>query len=87
MEKVHLFVLYLQNFGLSGECDSSGEENVMNIIAGKINSKNNAIVFDVGANIGKYTNSLVNFFKTSYTIHCFEPLESTFNILKKKHRK
>ncbi|MBL7937248.1 MAG: FkbM family methyltransferase [Bacteroidia bacterium] len=83
LEKVHLFVLYLQNYGLSGECDTSGEENAMKIIASKINSKSNVIVFDVGANIGKYTNSFVTFLKTNYTIHCFEPLESTFDILKK----
>lgn len=63
LEKVHLFVLYLQNYGLSGECDTSGEENAMRIIASKINSKSNVIVFDVGANIGTCTNSFVIFLK------------------------
>jgi FkbM family methyltransferase len=83
LEKVHLFVLYLQNYGLSGECDSSGEENAMKMIADRINSKKNIVVFDVGANIGKYTNSMVSFIKTNYKIYCFEPLNTTFEILKK----
>ncbi len=45
LEKVHLFVLYLQNYGLSGECDSSGEENAMKMIADRINSKKNIFLF------------------------------------------
>ncbi len=83
LEKIHLFVLYLQNYGLSGECDSSGEENAMKIIADKINLKKNLIIFDVGANIGKYTNSFITFLKTDYTIHCFEPLQTTYELLNK----
>lgn len=81
LEKVHLFVLYLQNYGLSGECDTSGEENAMKKIAEKLNAKKNIVVFDVGANIGKYTNTFISFIKTSYTIYCFEPLHTTFDIL------
>ncbi len=81
LEKVHLFVLYLQNYGLSGECDTSGEENAMKLIAKKINDKKNITVFDVGANIGKYTNSFVSFIETNYTVYCFEPLSTTFVIL------
>jgi len=80
---VHLFILYLQNYGLSGECDTSGEESAMKLIAKKINIKQNIIVFDVGANIGKYSNAFVSFLKTNYIIYCFEPLNSTFELLKK----
>jgi FkbM family methyltransferase len=83
LEKVHLVVLYLQNYGLCGECDTSGEENAMKLIAAKINSKPNVVIFDVGANIGKYTNSFVSFLKTNYKVYCFEPLNTTFEILKK----
>lgn len=87
LEKVHLFVLYLQNYGLSGECDTSGEENAMKLIADKLNAKPNIVVFDVGANIGKYTNSFVTFVNTKYQVYCFEPLSSTFDILKKNTEK
>jgi FkbM family methyltransferase len=82
LEKVHLFVLYLQNYGLSGDCDSSGEENAMRIIAERINSKSNLTIFDVGANVGKYTNIFVSYLKTTYKVYCFEPLDTTFDLLK-----
>ncbi len=87
LEKIHLFVLYLQNYGLSGECDTSGEENAMKLVAAKINVKPNVVIFDVGANIGKYTNSFITFLKTEYKVFCFEPLFSTFDILKKNTEK
>lgn len=83
LEKVHLLVLYLQNYGLAGECDSSGEESAMKIISEKLKNKNNLMIFDVGANIGKYTLSLKKFLKSNYTIHCFEPVHATFETLLK----
>lgn len=81
LEKVHLFVLYLQNYGLSGECDTSGEENAMKQMASKLNQKKGVTIFDIGANVGKYSNSFVSFLNTSYTVHCFEPLKSTYDLL------
>jgi FkbM family methyltransferase len=49
----------------------------------KLNSKSNIILFDVGANVGKYTTSIISFLKTKYKVYCFEPLNTTFEILKK----
>jgi FkbM family methyltransferase len=81
LEKIHLLVLYLQNYGMSGECDSSGEESAMKIIAKRLEKNNDVLIFDVGANIGKYSLSFSSFLSQSYKIHCFEPLNSTFKIL------
>ena len=83
LEKIHLLVLYLQNYGLSGECDSSGEESAMKYVANVLNQKKDVTVFDVGANVGKYTNAFIAFLKTNYVVHCFEPMASTFELLKK----
>jgi FkbM family methyltransferase len=82
LEKVHLLVLYLQNYGLSGECDSSGEVNALKKASEQLNKKTNILVFDIGANIGKYATNFTKLLTTKYTIHCFEPSPNTFKILK-----
>lgn len=82
LEKVHLLILYLQNYGLSGECDSSGEVNALKNVSKQLNAKSNITVFDIGANIGKYATNFSELLTTNYTIHCFEPSPKTFEILK-----
>ena len=82
LEKVHLLTLYLQNYGLSGECDSSGEVSALKKISKKLNVKSNLIVFDIGANIGKYALNFSELLTTNYKIYCFEPSPNTFRILK-----
>jgi len=67
---------------MSGECDTSGEEVAMQKIAKMLDGKNELLIFDVGANIGKYCNTFSNFLGSNYTIYSFEPLHSTFLILK-----
>lgn len=81
LKKVHLLVLYLQNYGLSGECDTSGEINVIKKVGAILSKKENTIVFDVGANIGKYINFLDQNIKSKYTAFCFEPSKVTFKEL------
>lgn len=81
LEQIHLLVLYLQNYGMSGECDTSGEESAMKQIAKMLEKKDSVLIFDVGANIGKYSTSFSTFLTQNYCIHCFEPLNSTFKIL------
>jgi FkbM family methyltransferase len=82
LEKAHLLTLYLQNYGLSGECDSSGEVNALRKVSKQLNAKANLIVFDIGANIGKYALNFSELLTTTYKIYCFEPSPNTFSILK-----
>ncbi|MDF2448026.1 MAG: hypothetical protein K0R26_530 [Bacteroidota bacterium] len=82
LEKLHLLILYLQNYGLSGECDSSGEVNALKKAAETLNKKPAVLIFDIGANIGKYATNFTKLLTTKYTIHCFEPSPETFKILK-----
>jgi len=83
LRKVHLLVLYLQNYGLSGECDMSGEMNIIRRMSKELSKKNNAVIFDVGANVGKYTLAINEEMTNSYKAYCFEPSPSTFKALQK----
>lgn len=81
LEKLHLVILYLQNYGMSGECDSSGEINALKKVSATLNKKDRLVIFDIGANIGKYASNFSKLITTSYTMHCFEPSQKTFAIL------
>lgn len=68
------------NIGLGGNVKSSGEINVLKYV--KAHCSNNPIIFDVGANKGQYTKSLLEFFhEGSAEVHCFEPGHQTFREL------
>lgn len=59
----------------------SGEKNVIAYLKKNI-LDDNIVLFDCGANIGDYTNELVEMFPDA-SIHSFEPLDITYNILVK----
>jgi len=80
LEKVHLFVLYLQNYGLSGECDTSGEENAMKQMASKLNQKKGVTIFDVGANTGIYS-LIASALQPKATVVAFEPVNRVYKKL------
>lgn len=68
------------NIGSGGNTETSGEKNVLKLLSGKgVTEYKN--IFDVGANIGKYTKLLVEYFPTA-RIHSFEPSKKTFQVLK-----
>lgn len=66
------------NYG-EGNFYNTGEQNVVKIIKEKMADKA-VVLFDVGANIGEYTNYLLQMFSDA-EIHAFEPSEGTFGIL------
>ena len=71
------------NIGGGGDLNSSGESGVLAILNDKVfKGKENLTLFDVGANIGEYTNELLSIFPTA-TVHSFEPAAYTFAELKK----
>jgi FkbM family methyltransferase len=83
LQKIHLLVLYLQNYGLSGDCDTSGELNVIKNIGKQLKNKENIIVFDVGANVGKYIRYWDKYVDSNIISYCFEPSNNTFQELTK----
>ncbi len=64
------------NIGLGGSLETSGEENVLRML-NRGGDKEKYTVFDVGANVGNYTQLVINNVPNAQ-IHCFEPSASTY---------
>jgi len=67
------------NIGNGGDIYSSGEIQVINFLSRQVTK--NLIVFDVGANVGHYTNKLRQELDDSSNIFSFEPSAKTFQLL------
>lgn len=59
--------------------ETSGEINVIKLL--KKLPRQKFIVFDVGANVGKYSNMVIKDLGNNVNIYCFEPSKVTFEIL------
>ena len=84
MQKVYLLGLTGMNYGNANflEPEDTGEAWAMDYIANKLKFESNTVVFDVGANTGKYALLVLARFKNLPTIYAFEPSKQTYNILK-----
>lgn len=71
------------NIGTGGDISTDGELNVLHYIKNKCLSSKEAIIFDVGANVGNYSQEIIKEFKkTNFQLYCFEPSKVTFHELK-----
>lgn len=70
------------NFGTGDSVNHSGEICVLNYLQQKYKKNTDLIIFDVGANVGDYTKSVLSFFDNAH-IFCFEPSKTTFEQLQK----
>lgn len=70
-----------KNINLNANIEETGETFLLEKLKKVINSK--IVVFDVGANVGKYTNQLKKILGSESEIYAFEPSESTFSVLEK----
>lgn len=68
------------NMDLEGDIYSSGELYVCDLLK-KLGIDGKGVFFDVGANVGEYTRTLEEHFPEA-RIHCFEPAQETFKVLK-----
>ncbi len=68
--------LHAKGYKNYGNFKSTGEENFINIISEEIK-----VCLDVGANIGNYSKLLLE--KTNSKVYAFEPMEKSFEELKK----
>lgn len=82
-ESLHRFSLRGMNYDQAGTITESGELYVIGHLAKKLNKNNSFVFFDVGANRGDYSKALINKFRGS-KVYSFEPLPSTFGMLKKE---
>lgn len=67
------------NIGTAGFIDQSGEKAAVNFVLQKLQNKKDLVIFDVGANIGKYSLLLHETFGARAKIYSFEPSEQTYS--------
>ncbi|AWV99686.1 FkbM family methyltransferase [Arcticibacterium luteifluviistationis] len=79
-KKLYSLSLRGMNYGIV----DSGEENVLKILSLELSKSNVPLVlFDIGANVGTYTQTLLKNFPKNSRIFSFEPSKKTFQELKK----
>lgn len=81
MQPVYRFMnrctLAAMNIGIGSDVDSSGEFYLQRRVAHLLADKANPVVFDVGANVGKWTLAASVAFGRGAVFHCFEPSPET----------
>lgn len=84
LERDPLLFAYNTNGILNYENDIISGENflISKVLSKYIPNNKEAIIFDIGANIGKYSSNLASIYSNSL-IYSFEPNVNTFNLLKK----
>ncbi|HEY0205375.1 MAG TPA: hypothetical protein VGC15_14620, partial [Acetobacteraceae bacterium] len=76
-EKLELFSRTLQSKGL----DTTLTDQIRSV--GSILPKENAVVFDVGANVGNWTRELLKLAGPSIAqVHCFEPIPTNIDAIR-----
>lgn len=79
---LHLFSLLGMNLGGGSYLKDSGEINTIKYIKKETSKFKKVIIFDVGANIGEYTNTLLKLFQNNRVkIYAMEPSKKTFDKL------
>lgn len=72
------------NIGTGGNISADGELNVMHHIKDRCSPNKETVIFDVGANVGNYTNEILKEFNNiNFQLYSFEPSKDTFLDLKK----
>ncbi len=78
---LHKMALLGMNIGSFGSVHESGEIRVLELVKRNLPMDRKGIVFDVGANVGKYTREIVSHFGGDVLVYCFEPSEKSFTKL------
>lgn len=81
-EKIKLYPSHVKGL-LMSDPYRNGEYKFLEKHVSKYTNK--SIIFDVGANIGEYSEKILEF-NTKVHIHCFEPIPDTFKQLTIKHK-
>lgn len=88
-ESLHRLSLVGMNVGCGTNPETSGEKYLIDYVRNFFESQSQLILFDVGANVGQYSELLSERFAEKGFIYSFEPSKKTFQKLKTnlKHRK
>ncbi len=76
-EMLQRFAVNAMNYGHGSNFENSGELVAMKWVKAQIKSAQ-PVLFDVGANIGRYSITLAEVFGTNASVHSFEPSPNTF---------
>ena len=80
-EELNAISLRGMNIGGWSNTNNSGEKNALYYIFDKLKQKDSIVLFDVGANVGKYSVLLHEVFNDNSKIFSFEPSKFTYKIL------
>lgn len=78
--KMYKVALRGMNIGNGAGFDSSGEKFAIQYIKQNVIKSKKPVIFDIGANVGGYSNELLKYFD-QVAIHSFEPAHETFSKL------
>jgi len=82
LNKTVALAQYLQGIGGAGEAESSGEKKVLEKLKATTDAGRPLCIFDGGANKGQWLRATHPCLKDrQFTIHCFEPGGSTYQVL------
>jgi len=81
-ERLHGFAQGGMNIGRAGLFEEDGELKVLEYVKEKEGNRS-LVLFDVGANVGHYTEALVSQFGDDAQVYSFEPSKRTFQTLSK----
>lgn len=84
-ELIYLFSLAGMNYGVVTP-KRSGEEFLLQHIRDKFSKSKRLTVFDVGANLGEYSECIINILGKKVSLFSFEPLKEAHSILKSKFK-
>ncbi|HOY12473.1 MAG TPA: FkbM family methyltransferase [Saprospiraceae bacterium] len=80
-EKIYQLSLKQMNYGTAGDFNQSGELFVANYIHNNFKKEPSVTIFDVGANVGHYSEAIAKVFGAQAKIYAFEPSQKTYEIL------
>jgi len=81
--KLFYFSLKGMNYSSASNYRQNGERHLLKSLKNYFGKDKPVILFDVGANVGDYSNSVIEIFKDStFQLTSFEPLKSSFEELK-----
>ncbi len=84
-ERLHKISMAGMNIG-GVDIKRGGEREVLKRLSQGINNNQTPIIFDVGANVGKYSLEVISIFGKNVRLYSFEPSKKPFHLLAKSLR-
>jgi len=84
-ENIHYVGLLGMNYN-NAEFETNGELHLINYLQKETDGQKDLVIFDVGANVGNYTENLLKAFQTQAKIYCFEPSKLTFEKVQERFK-